>query len=113
MGYSRDILLRGSIAPSGTAAVLLEDPTAVDKELEDETLANVEELLEGFDWGSIELARADEQRSTSTTEVFESRLFDELNALEAVSSISSIIIVSQRKESKIDIPGEHSCFPGK
>lgn len=85
VGYSRDVLLRSSIAPAGTAAALLEDPAAADKELEDETLANVEEMLDGFDWGAVELARADEQRNTSTTEVFESRLFDELNALEAVS----------------------------
>jgi hypothetical protein len=85
VGYSRDVLLRSSIAPTGTAGALLEDPAVADKELEDETLANVEELLEGFDWGSVELTRGDEHRSTSTTEVFENRLMDELNALEAVS----------------------------
>lgn len=87
VGYSRDVLLRSSIAPTGTAGALLEDPAVADKELEDETLANVEELLEGFDWGSVELTRGDEHRSTSTTEVFENRLMDELNALEAVSYI--------------------------
>lgn len=83
-GYSRDVLLRSSFAVSGTAGALLEDPASADKELEDETLANVEELLEGFDWSSVDLARVEEFRGGSTTEVFESRLLDELNALEAV-----------------------------
>ena len=84
-GYSRDVLLRSSFAVSGTAGALLEDPASADKELEDETLANVEELLEGFDWGSVDLARGEGFRGASSTEVFESRLLDELNALEAVS----------------------------
>lgn len=90
-GYSRDVLLRSSFAVGGTTGALLEDPSSVDKELEDETLANVEELLEGFDWGTIELARGEEFRSGSTTEVFEARLLDELNALEAVSACSPSI----------------------
>ncbi|GHJ89203.1 hypothetical protein NliqN6_5605 [Naganishia liquefaciens] len=84
-GYSRDVLLRSSFAVSGTAGALLEDPASTDKELEDETLANVEELLEGFDWGSVDIARGEEYRVPSTTEVFESRLLDELNALEAAN----------------------------
>lgn len=89
--YSRDVLLRSSFAVTGTAGALLEDPAAGDRELEDETLANVEELLEGFDWGSMDPVRGEEHRGASTTEVFESRLLDELNALEAVGDTAGCL----------------------
>lgn len=89
-GYSRDVLLRSSFAVTGAAGDLLEDPASGDKALEDETLANVEELLEGFDWGSMDPSRGDEQRG-GATEVFESRLLDELNALEAVRETAFLL----------------------
>lgn len=51
-----------------------------DEELEDETLANVEEMLEGFDWGMDSV-----NRQASGAGAIEARLLDELNALEAAN----------------------------
>ncbi|KAJ9110665.1 hypothetical protein QFC19_001494 [Naganishia cerealis] len=83
-GYSRDVLLRSSFAVTGAA--LLDDSAQGEKALEDETLANVEELLEGFDWGTINLPGGrGEPTGASATEVFERRLLDELNALQAAN----------------------------
>jgi hypothetical protein len=94
-GYSRDVLLRSSFAVSGTAAALLDDSAQGEKALEDETLANVEELLEGFDWGTIGAPGRGEPSAASATEVFERRLLDELNALEAVRSVDVVLEFSR------------------
>jgi hypothetical protein len=111
-GYSRDVLLRSSFAVTGTAGDLLEDPASGDKALEDETLANVEELLEGFDWGSMDPSRGDEQRG-GATEVFESRLLDELNALEAVGFSASSCTLRDLMDPLSVRSGKHPCVPGK
>lgn len=79
--YSRDMLLRaGSFAQ---AEALLEQDDADGEEMEDATMANVEEILEGFDWGNHGVESSGSFRQGA--EAIESRLLDELNALEAVS----------------------------
>ncbi len=76
--YSREVLLRGNSFPQ--AGQLLEADTG-DDELEDATMANVEEMLEGFDFGM-----ESGTHHQGTAEAIEARLLDELNALEAVSA---------------------------
>jgi hypothetical protein len=79
--YSRDLLLRaGSFAK---AEALLEQDEDDGEDMEDATMANVEEILEGFDWGNHMVEYVGSERQGS--EAIEARLLDELNALEAVS----------------------------
>lgn len=76
--YSRDVLLRkGKLSPERNELAL--PAVQVDDELEDETLANVEEMLEGFDWGMDSASRQ------AGAGAIEARLLDELNALEAAN----------------------------
>ncbi|KAJ9118723.1 hypothetical protein QFC22_003944 [Naganishia vaughanmartiniae] len=111
-GYSRDVLLRSSFAVTGTAAALLDDSAQGEKALEDETLANVEELLEGFDWGTISLPGRGEPAAASATEVFERRLLDELNALEAVRVVVQENAALKVSDHRMTIfLGEYSRFP--
>lgn len=77
--YSREVLLRGNSFPQ--AGQLLEEETR-DEDLEDVTMANVEEMLEGFDFGM-----ESGTHHQGTAEAIEGRLLDELNALEAVSRL--------------------------
>jgi hypothetical protein len=77
--YSRDLLLRGGTFSQTEA--LLGRSINPEVELEDATMVNVEEILEGFDWNS-------EHLGNQGAEAIEGRLLDELNALEAVRSIS-------------------------
>jgi hypothetical protein len=71
------VLLRGN---SFSQADQLLDGEAGEEELEDATMANVEEMLEGFDFGM-----ESGTQHQGTAEAIEARLLDELNALEAVS----------------------------
>lgn len=74
--YSRDMLLRaGSF--SQAEALLGGNEAEDEEELEDATMANVEEILEGFDWSAA--------TGTGGGDAIEGRLLDELNALSAVS----------------------------
>lgn len=77
--YSRELLLRSFALPEHPAGSDLQDFRG-EGDLEDETLANVEEMLEGFDWG---MGVGSQQRGDA--EAIEARLLDELNALEAAN----------------------------
>ena len=61
------------------APELARTPTAERTEVEDMTLANVEEMLEGFQW------KASVGRAAAAAEQIEGRLLGELQALEAAS----------------------------
>lgn len=76
--YSREVLLHGAGGSFSQTEQLL-DAEAGAEELEDATLANVEEMLEGFDFG---MDSGNSQQGTA--EAIEARLLNELNALEAV-----------------------------
>lgn len=79
--YSRDVLLRkGKSGASPERGEIALPAVQADEELEDETLANVEEMLEGFDWGMDSV-----NRQASGAGAIEARLLDELNALEAAN----------------------------
>jgi hypothetical protein len=82
--YSRDMLLRAGAGSFAQAEALLEQDDADGEEMEDATMANVEEILEGFDWGNHAVESSGSYRAGA--EAIEARLLDELNALEAVSS---------------------------
>jgi hypothetical protein len=102
--YSRDVLLTQRTGLLG-ADVMSQD----EEEAADAIMANVEELIEGFDWtASAAAAAADSSRKGP--DAIEQRLLDELAALENVS---------YRKRSELT-PGKHprvprvgrSCRPG-
>jgi uncharacterized glyoxalase superfamily metalloenzyme YdcJ len=78
------MLLRAGAGSFAQAEALLEQDDADGEEMEDATMANVEEILEGFDWGNHAVESSGSYRAGA--EAIEARLLDELNALEAVSS---------------------------
>lgn len=84
--YSRDVLLRGG---SYSQAEALVDGDHNANDLEDATMANVEEMLEGFDWS------IDNAGQGNTTDAIEARMLDELNALDAVSMASDSLVDSR------------------
>lgn len=99
--YSRDVLLK---AGSVGRAEVLENEEAAEEDLEDETMANVEEMLEGFDFGIDHSGQ-----HHGTTEAIEARLLDELKALDAVSASRSCIGTCSRMTP--DNTGEHTRLP--
>jgi hypothetical protein len=78
------MLLRAGAGSFAQAEALLGQDGANGEEMEDATMANVEEILEGFDWGNHAVESSGSYRAGA--EAIEARLLDELNALEAVSS---------------------------
>lgn len=93
--YSRDLLLGGG-SFSQAEALLGDDNTDQDgTDLEDATMANVEEILDGFDWGADSYHHGQSRSQAgfkggmtsqlAETETIESRLMDESNALEAAN----------------------------
>jgi hypothetical protein len=84
--YSRDVLLRAGAGSFAQAEALLEQDDDDEEGMEDATMANVEEILEGFDWGSHHMVEhTGGSGDRQGAEAIEARLLDELNALEAVS----------------------------
>jgi len=91
--YSRDVLLRAGAGSFAQAEALLEQDDDDEEGMEDATMANVEEILEGFDWGSHHMVEhTGGSGDRQGVEAIEARLLDELNALEAVSRIKRISV---------------------
>lgn len=84
--YSRDKLLAGrsGLLP-GSMGLTIDDHND-DPDGEDPTMANVEEMLEGFDWTGLGRGEtSDGGAKKGAADAIEGRLLDELAALEAVS----------------------------
>lgn len=78
--YSRDVLLTSRTGYLGAEIMLADDD---DDEAGDAIMANVEEMIEGFDWTAATAATG-EARSKGT-DAIEGRLLDELSALESAN----------------------------
>lgn len=88
--YSRDKLLTGRSGLLPGSVGLTIDDNADDPDGEDATMANVEEMLEGFDWtGAARGERGEGGARKGAADAIEGRLLDELAALEAVSNDGS------------------------
>jgi hypothetical protein len=77
--YSRDVLLTSRPGLFGALSEH-DDPD----EAGDAIMANVEEMIEGFDWTAVTSSSGERSKGT---DAIEGRLLDELTALENVSSL--------------------------
>lgn len=113
--YSRDVLLRAGAGSFAQAEALLEQDDDDEDGMEDATMANVEEILEGFDWGSHHMVEhTGGSGDRQGAEAIEARLLDELNALEAVSRIKCSQLFSRKLTIAVIYCGigEYPCFLG-
>ena len=104
--FSREVLLtsRTGVLPGAAGLTVEGDKNAADEAL----LNNVEEMLEGFDWTAGVGAGG---RKKGSADVIESRLLDELAALDSVSQSQDVHV---HWYNVVDILGlgEYSCFFG-
>jgi hypothetical protein len=100
--FSREVLLTSKTgALPGAAGMTVEDDT----EGPDAIMNSVEDMLESFDW-TVSNGAIDNGRKKGSADAIESRLLDELSALDSVSSLFFIV-----RERKLTWPGQHSRIP--